>query len=145
MQASLSSRPNIACRSQFAAGAAATSKRSRCSSVVVAGLATEKDNPFAEELKANAKHISRRGRGILASDESNATTGKRLETIGVDNTEDNRRDWRQLLYTAPGEPSQLMHPSSLSAGCSSMSAPYASFLCAPAKCGTASCTRLLPL
>ncbi|KAI3423022.1 hypothetical protein D9Q98_001374 [Chlorella vulgaris] len=101
MQASLSSRPNIACRSQFAAGAAATSKRSRCSSVVVAGLATEKDNPFAEELKANAKHISRRGRGILASDESNATTGKRLETIGVDNTEDNRRDWRQLLYTAP--------------------------------------------
>lgn len=40
--------------------------------------------------------------GILASDESNATTGKRLESVGVSNTEDNRRAWRELLYTAPG-------------------------------------------
>jgi fructose-bisphosphate aldolase class 1 len=38
----------------------------------------------------------------LASDESNATTGKRLATVGVDNTETNRRDWRELLYSAPG-------------------------------------------
>jgi hypothetical protein len=36
------------------------------------------------------------------SDESNATTGKRLESVGVENTEDNRRDWRHLLYSAPG-------------------------------------------
>jgi hypothetical protein len=28
--------------------------------------------------------------------------GKRLESVGVENTEENRRDWRQLLYTAPG-------------------------------------------
>jgi Fructose-bisphosphate aldolase class-I len=34
-------------------------------------------------LQANAKKISGRGRGILASDESNATTGKRLDTIGL--------------------------------------------------------------
>ena len=37
-----------------------------------------------------------------ASDESNATTGKRLATVGIENTEDNRRAWRQLLYSAPG-------------------------------------------
>ncbi|CAM9835570.1 unnamed protein product, partial [Discosporangium mesarthrocarpum] len=38
----------------------------------------------------------------LASDESNATTGKRLATIGLDNTEENRRRWRELMYTTPG-------------------------------------------
>jgi fructose-bisphosphate aldolase class 1 len=68
----------------------------------VAGLSTQTSNPFAEELKQTAKYIAQRGRGILASDESNATTGKRLESVGVENTEENRRDWRQLLYTAPG-------------------------------------------
>lgn len=40
---------------------------------------------------------------MLCSDESNATTGKRLESVGVENSEDNRRAWRELLYTAPGE------------------------------------------
>jgi fructose-bisphosphate aldolase, class I len=40
---------------------------------------------------------------VQASDESNATTGKRLDSVGVENTETNRRDWRQTLYTTPGE------------------------------------------
>lgn len=62
----------------------------------------ETANPYAAELKATAAYIAQRGRGILASDESNSTTGKRLATIGIDNTEDNRREWRELLYTAPG-------------------------------------------
>lgn len=39
-------------------------------------------NPYAEELRATAKSISNRGRGILASDESNVTTGKRLASVG---------------------------------------------------------------
>jgi fructose-bisphosphate aldolase class 1 len=39
---------------------------------------------------------------VVCSDESNATTGKRLESVDVENTEDNRRAWRELLYTAPG-------------------------------------------
>lgn len=60
----------------------------------------EQTNPFAEELKATAKYIASRGSGILASDESNSTTGKRLATIGLENTEDNRRRWRELLYTS---------------------------------------------
>ena len=39
-------------------------------------------NPYAEELRETAKSISNRGRGILASDESNVTTGKRLASVG---------------------------------------------------------------
>jgi fructose-bisphosphate aldolase class I len=68
----------------------------------VASSAFEKGNPYLEEMKATAKYIAKRGKGILASDESNATTGKRLESVGVENSEDNRRAWRELLYTAPG-------------------------------------------
>ena len=46
--------------------------------------------------------IASKGRGILAMDESNATCGKRLESINVDNTEENRRAYRELLVTTPG-------------------------------------------
>lgn len=48
------------------------------------------------------KKIATPGRGILAMDESNATCGKRLDSIGVSNTEDNRRAYRELLVSAPG-------------------------------------------
>eukprot|EP00891_Asterochloris_glomerata_P001048 jgi/Astpho2/1048/Aster-07436 len=68
--------------------------------MVVAALPAA--NPYAEELRKTAGYIATRGKGILASDESNATTGKRLAVIELDNTDDNRRDWRELLYTAPG-------------------------------------------
>jgi len=47
----------------------------------------------------NAKKLSAPGKGILASDESNGTCGKRFEAIGVENTEQNRNDYRELLYT----------------------------------------------
>jgi fructose-bisphosphate aldolase class I len=59
-------------------------------------------NPFAEELMKTAKTIASPGRGILAIDESNPTCGKRLESIGVANTEDNRRAYRELLLSTPG-------------------------------------------
>jgi fructose-bisphosphate aldolase class I len=38
----------------------------------------------------------------LAADESNKTCGARLKSIGVENTEENRRAYRELLFTAPG-------------------------------------------
>jgi len=38
------------------------------------------------------------GRGILAADESGATIKKRFETIGVESTENSRRDYRELLF-----------------------------------------------
>ncbi len=40
------------------------------------------------------------GRGILAADESTATIKKRFDAIGVENTEDNRRDYRELMFRA---------------------------------------------
>lgn len=42
------------------------------------------------------------GKGILASDESTGTIGKRFAPIGVENTEDNRRKYRELLYSTKG-------------------------------------------
>uniref|UniRef100_A0A224XSI7 Fructose-bisphosphate aldolase n=1 Tax=Panstrongylus lignarius TaxID=156445 RepID=A0A224XSI7_9HEMI len=53
-----------------------------------------------EELKEIALAIVHPGKGILAADESVSTLGKRLEDIGVQNSEDNRRAYRQLLFTA---------------------------------------------
>ncbi|XP_062556098.1 fructose-bisphosphate aldolase-like isoform X3 [Armigeres subalbatus] len=53
-----------------------------------------------EELAAIAKAIVAPGKGILAADESTATCGKRFADIGVENNEDNRRQYRQLLFTA---------------------------------------------
>lgn len=59
-------------------------------------------NPFKEELIRVAKEIGIPGKGILAADESTGTIGKRFDGISVENTEDNRRAYRQLLVTAPG-------------------------------------------
>lgn len=59
-------------------------------------------NPFTAELLATARAIVAPGKGILAADESTGTIGKRFEKIGVANTEANRRDYRELLFTAPG-------------------------------------------
>jgi len=56
---------------------------------------------YADELKATAKNLVRPGRGLLACDESNGTVGTRLEGIGMENIEENRRDWRELLFRAP--------------------------------------------
>jgi fructose-bisphosphate aldolase class I len=52
-----------------------------------------------EELKKIANAIVAPGKGILAADESVGTMGKRLQDIGVENNEDNRRKYRQLLFT----------------------------------------------
>lgn len=47
--------------------------------------------------------ISTPGKGILAADESTGTIGKRFAPIGVENIEENRRLYRQLLFTTKGE------------------------------------------
>lgn len=58
--------------------------------------------PFADELVATAKFIAQRGRGILAADESTGTIGKRFQSISLENTEENRRAYRELLFTTEG-------------------------------------------
>ncbi|XP_073392640.1 fructose-bisphosphate aldolase 1, chloroplastic isoform X2 [Physcomitrium patens] len=57
---------------------------------------------YDEELIKTARTIASPGRGILAIDESNATCGKRLASIGLENNEVNRQAYRQLLCTTPG-------------------------------------------
>ena len=51
-----------------------------------------------EKLAATARAIVSSGKGILAADESTPTMGKRLALIGQENTEANRRDFRQALF-----------------------------------------------
>jgi len=52
------------------------------------------------ELKGIAEKIVAPGKGILAADESTGTIGNRFASIGVENTEENRRLYRQLLFSA---------------------------------------------
>jgi len=56
---------------------------------------------YSDELKATAAAMVSEGKGLLACDESTGTVGTRLESIGLENNEDNRREWRQLLFTTP--------------------------------------------
>jgi fructose-bisphosphate aldolase, class I len=50
------------------------------------------------ELNKVANAMVTPGRGILAADESTGTIKRRFDAIGVENTEDNRRDYRELLF-----------------------------------------------
>jgi fructose-bisphosphate aldolase class I len=54
------------------------------------------------QLHDTAKAIVADHKGILAADESTGTITKRFDSIGVESTEENRRSYRQLLFTAPG-------------------------------------------
>jgi fructose-bisphosphate aldolase class I len=76
------------------------------------------------ELRRIAESIVKSGKGILAADEStgeqqsaahsvsssnqlfSGTIAKRLSSISTENTEDNRRKYRQLLFTAPNSISE---------------------------------------
>ena len=56
----------------------------------------------AKELHETAKALVAEGKGILAADESTGTIKKRLDSIGVESTEENRRAYRELLFTTEG-------------------------------------------
>ena len=56
----------------------------------------------SNELHATAEAIVADGRGILAADESDSTIKKRFDSIGVESTEENRRAYRDLLFTTEG-------------------------------------------
>lgn len=58
--------------------------------------------PYAEELIRNARYIASTGKGILAADESTGTIGTRFDSIQVENTEESRRAYRQLLFKTDG-------------------------------------------
>ncbi len=57
---------------------------------------------ITDELAATIDAIAVPGKGILAADESTNTIAKRLASINVENTLENRRKYRELLFTTPG-------------------------------------------
>jgi fructose-bisphosphate aldolase class I len=54
------------------------------------------------ELAATAHALVAKHRGILAADESTSTIGKRFDSIKLESTEENRRAYREMLFTTPG-------------------------------------------
>ena len=55
-----------------------------------------------EQLHAIAERLLADDKGILAADESVGTIGKRFSSINVENNQENRRNYRELLFTTPG-------------------------------------------
>jgi fructose-bisphosphate aldolase class I len=53
-------------------------------------------------LASTAHDLVAEGKGILAADESSGTIKRRLDSINVPSTEENRRAYRELLFTTPG-------------------------------------------
>ena len=53
------------------------------------------------ELQTTARALVAPGKGILAADESSGTIEKRFKSIGVTSTEENRRAYRELLFSTP--------------------------------------------
>jgi fructose-bisphosphate aldolase class I len=51
-----------------------------------------------DELKMIANKMVAPGKGLLAADESTGTIQKRFDKIGVENTEENRRDYREMMF-----------------------------------------------
>jgi fructose-bisphosphate aldolase, class I len=55
-----------------------------------------------EDLHETARLLVADGKGILAADESTGTIKKRFDSIDLESTEDNRRAYRDMLFTTPG-------------------------------------------
>ena len=54
------------------------------------------------KLSAIAKKLVSKNKGVLAADESSPTIQKRFDSIGIESTENNRRDYRELLFSTNG-------------------------------------------
>ncbi|HEY7560309.1 MAG TPA: class I fructose-bisphosphate aldolase [Candidatus Binatia bacterium] len=55
-----------------------------------------------QELEAVAQAMVAKGKGILAADESMGTIKRRFDSIKVESNENNRRAYREMLFTTPG-------------------------------------------
>ena len=56
----------------------------------------------AQELENTARSLVPEGKGILAADESFGTIGKRFEAVGIEWSEERRRDDREGVFSTPG-------------------------------------------
>lgn len=57
---------------------------------------------MSDAMRTTARELVAPAKGILAADESTGTIKKRFDSIDVENTEPNRRAYRQMLFTTPG-------------------------------------------
>ena len=55
-----------------------------------------------DDLNSIARAMVAPGKGILAADESNATITKRFDKLGIESNEENRRAYRDALFSTPG-------------------------------------------
>jgi len=62
---------------------------------------------MSERLEDIAEAMVAEGKGILAADESSGTIKKRFDTIDLESTEDNRRDYREMLFRAEAMKSSI--------------------------------------
>ncbi len=58
--------------------------------------------PVEHDLVATAQAMMQAGKGILAMDESTPTNSRRFAKLGIPQTVDARRAWRELILTTPG-------------------------------------------
>lgn len=65
-------------------------------------LGVNSRNEFLHEMIATAKQMASPGKGLLASDGSDANLGRKFAPIGLANTVENRRRYREMLYSTPG-------------------------------------------
>jgi len=65
-------------------------------------LRTDQTTPARTTLAGTAQQMTTGGRGVLAADESIKTMSARLEAEGIPASDVARRDYRELLLTAPG-------------------------------------------
>jgi fructose-bisphosphate aldolase class I len=57
---------------------------------------------MSDDLESIAATLVASGKGILAADETVPTLSKRFEALGIKSTEQSRRTYREMLFTAPG-------------------------------------------
>jgi fructose-bisphosphate aldolase class I len=62
---------------------------------------------MGQNLEEVARALVAPGKGILAADESDGTIKKRFDSIGVESTEENRRAYRDMLFTTEGAPDHI--------------------------------------
>jgi len=55
-----------------------------------------------QTLRDTARELVSPGRGILAADESTGTISKRFDAVGIESTEETRRQYREMLFTTEG-------------------------------------------
>jgi fructose-bisphosphate aldolase class I len=65
-------------------------------------LEVEQSHMNTQELINTARALVADGKGLLAMDESNPTCNKRFAKLGIAQTEEARRAWRELIVTTPG-------------------------------------------